>query len=171
MGHICPTPPDSPFIVAPRNADNWTGSVSRAGRNMSQPQRIGRDMAERKVLTDISEYGWHCMNIVEDDGHPPWSFTIGFYETWQLPELIIIGRSRATAHEMLSQIAARSGSPPRSRRHRPLFTPRHRLPIRRSLRSPLFRLRRLRPLVLPRQTLPALSTGLAIKRRPLSVAS
>jgi Domain of unknown function (DUF4262) len=72
---------------------------------MTYPQRIGHDMAERKVLADIAEYGWHCTNILEDDGHPPWSFTIGFYETWSFPELIIIGRSRATSHEMLSRIA------------------------------------------------------------------
>jgi hypothetical protein len=49
-----------------------------------------------------AEYGWHAMNVV--DGHPPWTFTIGLSETWNHPELIIIGRSRATAHEMLDAI-------------------------------------------------------------------
>jgi hypothetical protein len=68
---------------------------------MTNTQRKGSDIGERKILADIAEYGWHCMNVVEDDGHPPWSFSIGFYETWQYPELIIIGRSRATAHQML----------------------------------------------------------------------
>ena len=72
---------------------------------MSHAKRIGNDLGERKILADIAEYGWHCMNVVEDDGHPPWSFSIGFHETWQYPELIIIGRSRATAHQMLSTIA------------------------------------------------------------------
>jgi hypothetical protein len=40
----------------------------------------------------------HAMNVLEDDGHPPGTFTIGFYEAH--PELIVIGRSRATAHKM-----------------------------------------------------------------------
>ena len=68
--------------------------------------RLGADFGERKVLADVAEYGWHCMNVLEDDGHPPWSFTIGLYETWRHPELIIIGRSRTTAHHVLDRIAA-----------------------------------------------------------------
>jgi hypothetical protein len=81
---------------------------------MAKPQRTGIDLGEQKVLADISEYGWHCMNVVEDDGQPPWSFTIGLYETWAHPELIITGRSRATAHEMLSCLVAEieDGRPP-----------------------------------------------------------
>jgi hypothetical protein len=72
---------------------------------MTNPQRIGIDLAEQKILANIAEFGWHAMNIIEDDGHPPWTFTIGLYETWKHPELIIIGRSRSTAHEMLTTIA------------------------------------------------------------------
>jgi Domain of unknown function (DUF4262) len=45
------------------------------------------------------------VNIVEDNGCPPWTFTIGLYETWGHPELIIIGRSRAASHEMLKTLA------------------------------------------------------------------
>jgi hypothetical protein len=78
---------------------------------MTKPQRIGSDLAEQKVLADIAEYGWHAMNVVEDDGQPPWTFTIGLYETWNHPELIIVGRSRATAHEMLDAIVD-DGRPP-----------------------------------------------------------
>jgi hypothetical protein len=72
---------------------------------MANPQRIGTDHGERKVISDIAEYGWHSVNVLEDDGHPPWTFTIGLYETWNHPELIIIGRSRATAHHILNTVA------------------------------------------------------------------
>jgi hypothetical protein len=48
---------------------------------MTQPQCTGGDCAEQKILADLNEYGWHCMNVVEDDGHPPWTYTIGFFET------------------------------------------------------------------------------------------
>ena len=34
-----------------------------------------------------------------------WNVTIGFHDTWNHPELIIIGRSRATAHHILDTIA------------------------------------------------------------------
>jgi hypothetical protein len=72
---------------------------------MSNPQPDARDERERIVLHNVAEFGWHCVNIIEDDGHPPWSFTIGIYETYDFPELIVIGRSRATAHHILDTIA------------------------------------------------------------------
>lgn len=71
---------------------------------MTNPQRNGNDLGEQKVLADIAEFGWHSMNVLEDDGHPPWTFTIGLYDTWWFPELIIVGRSRATAQEILTSI-------------------------------------------------------------------
>jgi hypothetical protein len=45
------------------------------------------------------------VNVIEDDDHPPWTYSIGFWETWNFPELIIIGRSRATAHHTLETVA------------------------------------------------------------------
>jgi hypothetical protein len=72
---------------------------------MSQPEQFSRDDLGKVVLANIAEYGWHCVNVLEDDGNPPWSYTIGLYETWDHPELIIIGRSRATSYEMLKTLA------------------------------------------------------------------
>jgi hypothetical protein len=73
---------------------------------MSNPKRIGTDLGENKVLADINEYGWHCMNVIEDDEHPPWSCTIGLFETWSHPELLVIGRSRITSNAMLTNIVS-----------------------------------------------------------------
>jgi hypothetical protein len=67
--------------------------------------RIGSDNAERKVLQDVAEYGWHCLNILEEDEHPPFSFSIGLYKTWQFPELIIVGLKREVAHGVLNIVA------------------------------------------------------------------
>jgi hypothetical protein len=67
--------------------------------------RVGSDDAERKVLADIEEYGWHCLNIHAENGNPPWTFTIGFYKTWGFPELIIVGLKRETAHAVLGNVA------------------------------------------------------------------
>jgi hypothetical protein len=72
---------------------------------MSQIQRIAKDEPEKIVLSNIAEHGWHCVNVLEDNGSPPWSFTIGLHETWDHPEFIIIGRSRATSHEILKTLA------------------------------------------------------------------
>jgi hypothetical protein len=40
---------------------------------MNQPQRTPKDEPERQVLSNIQEFGWHCVNVIEDDGHPPCS--------------------------------------------------------------------------------------------------
>jgi hypothetical protein len=47
---------------------------------MTDPQRVAKDEPERIVLSNIQEFGWHAVNIIEDDGCPPWTFTIGLYE-------------------------------------------------------------------------------------------
>jgi len=72
---------------------------------MSLGIRIGSDAVEKKVLADVAEHGWHCLNVLEEDGNPPWSFSIGFFETWKFPELIIVGLKREVAHGVLSIVA------------------------------------------------------------------
>jgi hypothetical protein len=36
-------------------------------------QSTATDDGERKVLDDIAKYGWHCLNILEENGQPPWA--------------------------------------------------------------------------------------------------
>jgi len=75
---------------------------------MTDPQRIGIDLAEQKVLADIAEYGWHCMNVVEDDGQYPWSpgATKPFKE-WQP----ILGRPPQPTDEAQSRTSPRRPTP------------------------------------------------------------
>jgi hypothetical protein len=68
-------------------------------------QRIATDPGERKVLDDIAKYGWHCVNILQDGDEPPWSFTIGLFETWKNPELIVFGLKSGVAHTILNIVA------------------------------------------------------------------
>ena len=72
---------------------------------MTTPSSFKRVDLEKIILTNINEFGWHAVNVIENDAQPPWSYTIGLYDTWSHPELIIVGRSRATAHHMLNSIA------------------------------------------------------------------
>jgi hypothetical protein len=71
---------------------------------MTTPSSFKRVDLEKIILTNINEFGWHAVNVIENDAQPPWSYTIGLYDTWSHPELIIIGRSRATAQHMLATI-------------------------------------------------------------------
>jgi hypothetical protein len=70
-------------------------------------QTYTRDDLSNIVTTNVCDYGWHCVNVIEHDGCPPWSYSIGLYQTYGFPELIIIGRSRATSHHILETVADR----------------------------------------------------------------
>jgi Domain of unknown function (DUF4262) len=72
---------------------------------MGTAQHIAKDDPEKIIISNIADFGWHAVNVIEDDNHPPWTYTIGFHETWGFPETTIIGRSRATAHHILNTIA------------------------------------------------------------------
>ena len=38
---------------------------------MTNSQRVGTDDPEKIILSHIADYGWHAVNVIEDDGHPP----------------------------------------------------------------------------------------------------
>jgi len=67
--------------------------------------RLGTDECERKVISDVREYGWHCLNVLEDKKGPGFSFSIGLFETWQHPELILVGLKSKVAHAILDLVA------------------------------------------------------------------
>ena len=73
---------------------------------MTTPNTFKPVNLDNIVVSNINEFGWHAVNVMEDDGQPPWTYTIGLYDTWNHPELIVIGRSRVTAHHMLESITA-----------------------------------------------------------------
>lgn len=60
------------------------------------------DPGEQKVLDDVAKYGWHCVNILPEAHEGPYSFTVGLFQTYQYPELLIYGLNREIAHKVLS---------------------------------------------------------------------
>lgn len=74
---------------------------------------IGEDESEQKVIDDIAEYGWHCIHIFAEGEHVGYSFTVGLFQSYGHPELIIFGLSAQVAHQILAiaAAAAKAGSP------------------------------------------------------------
>ncbi len=74
---------------------------------------IGKDAPEQKVIDDIARYGWHCVNVLADDRGGPFSFTIGVFQTYRLPELVIFGLPSIVAHQVLAIVVEKiqSGTP------------------------------------------------------------
>jgi hypothetical protein len=68
---------------------------------------------ERKLLQNIESHGWQCTSVGAGDGEPGYSYTIGLYHSFGVPELMIVGLSPATSHAILGVAAdaARNGRP------------------------------------------------------------
>jgi hypothetical protein len=55
-----------------------------------------------QVHADIAAYGWHVVEVVEDDEGPGFAFTIGLHKRFEHPELIVFGLPLDTMHLMLN---------------------------------------------------------------------
>jgi len=75
--------------------------------------RIAEDQGDQKVLDDIAKFGWHCMHISAEGEQVGYSFTVGLFQTYGHPELVIFGLSSNVAHQILviAADAAKSGTP------------------------------------------------------------
>jgi hypothetical protein len=73
----------------------------------------GEDESERKVIDDIAKFGWHCVHILAEGDRPEYSFTVGLFQTYKYPELIIFGLPSKVSHQILGVAAdaAKSGHP------------------------------------------------------------
>jgi len=73
----------------------------------------GDDPPEKKVIADIAQYGWHCVHIMAEGESGPYSFTIGLFQGYQYPELILFGLPANLAQQILSTAvqAVQSGEP------------------------------------------------------------
>jgi hypothetical protein len=57
---------------------------------------------DRRLLADVEKYGWHCVQVAGDAEGPTYSFTVGLFQTYQHPELLIMGLDAEVAHGVLS---------------------------------------------------------------------
>lgn len=68
----------------------------------------GLDETERDVLETIDEHGWMVMSVCDEDGETPdWAFSIGLYETFGHPEIVVFGQSVELMHSMINSIGER----------------------------------------------------------------
>lgn len=72
----------------------------------SDESRADLDAVERKVLDSVRRYGWHVIQVFEEDDRPAFSYTIGLAHRFEHPELIVIGLEDEIAGGILNRIAA-----------------------------------------------------------------
>ena len=70
------------------------------------PRTTARNPSEQKLLDDVRAFGWHCMSVLGNETREPFSYTIGLFQTFGHPELLIYGLPRDIAHSVLGIAAA-----------------------------------------------------------------
>lgn len=65
------------------------------------------DAREVRVLHDIETYGCHVVHVLEDEEHPPFSYSVGIGKMSKQPEVIVVGLARDLAHFVVNEYNAR----------------------------------------------------------------
>lgn len=61
--------------------------------------------ADRKILEDVEESGLHVVTVAGEGGRPGYSFTVGLWESFGQPEVVVFGLPQEIAHELLELLA------------------------------------------------------------------
>jgi hypothetical protein len=70
------------------------------------PKRITpeKDLLDQGVIRHIDEFGWHVMFVGESDRLPGWSYSIGLYDTFRHPEIIMFGLPNDVMHRAIHNL-------------------------------------------------------------------
>ncbi len=66
---------------------------------------------DEKLIADVKEYGWYVLKILEKNGVPGWAFSVGLFENFNHPEIIVFGFDENLSHSVIDTIgeAVRAG--------------------------------------------------------------
>ncbi len=60
------------------------------------------DVMDKKALDDIEDFGCHVINVMEGEGEPQFTYSIGINQKQNKPDLIIIGLKAELAHSIIN---------------------------------------------------------------------
>ncbi len=64
-------------------------------------------MSIESIRENIQKHGWQCQYVFDANGEKEeFSYSIGFEESFDHPEIMIFGLERETMHSILSDIAS-----------------------------------------------------------------
>lgn len=60
---------------------------------------------ERKILDDVEQHGLHIVTVPEDEEGPGFAFSVGLWENFEHPEVILFGLPPDVAIDLLNGLA------------------------------------------------------------------
>ena len=67
--------------------------------------REAKDEAEQKALDDIRKHGLHLIHVHDDSQGPGFTYSIGLFENYAHPEIILFGLKAELASVLINNIA------------------------------------------------------------------
>jgi hypothetical protein len=58
----------------------------------------------QKMVDGIAEHGWYAISVMADEKGPGFTYSIGFWETLSVPDVIIFGLPSKLMHNMLWEV-------------------------------------------------------------------
>jgi hypothetical protein len=60
---------------------------------------------DKQVLNDIEQYGVHIVHVLADGGMPGFGFSIGLFQNFHHPEILIVGLQQELIHSIINDMA------------------------------------------------------------------
>ncbi|WP_345948727.1 DUF4262 domain-containing protein [Mucilaginibacter sp. PAMB04274] len=66
---------------------------------------------DKKLISDVEQYGFHIVHVLADNGLPGFGFSVGLFHNFKHPEIIIIGLQQELIHSLINDMgeAIKSG--------------------------------------------------------------
>jgi hypothetical protein len=66
---------------------------------------------DQQLLGDVADYGWHVLKVLDQPDVPGWAYSVGLYQNFAHPEVIVFGQDIDLMHSMIHAIgdSVRSG--------------------------------------------------------------
>lgn len=77
--------------------------VADAMNDFELPQ--AKNDSTRQMLSDVAEFGWHWIGILEDEKGPQYAFSVGLFYSYGHPEIVIMGLEHSVASTILRDLA------------------------------------------------------------------
>jgi len=67
---------------------------------------------DQRIIDDVAKFGWHVVQVMEDNEGPGFAFSVGLYQTFKHPEIIVVGLPLDRMHGIINNVgfAIRGGA-------------------------------------------------------------
>jgi hypothetical protein len=80
----------------------WIAERAGPGEPWQRTPAVTEEDRDKKLVSDIEQVGWHVVMIPEDDEGPSFAYSIGLFQTFGHPEIIICGLGLDLMHQMIN---------------------------------------------------------------------